>query len=205
MLNRLHGAVALTALSLACGQGAPAATTQGTPPLVSTSSALAGLPSYDPATVLVVHGGFSTLYYKTPKQGHLRVEVQHRRTPEGVEVKVVYERQVNCRRESVAPGRFVAGCTVAWRDNRKVSEAAFTYDATLDLATLTDTVRGKILRVQWVGYGEATRQINENGNLLVQIRDARGTVTWGRDRYADPAKSDTPSQLFRRVTSLAKP
>lgn len=199
MLTRVPAFLLLVGLGLACSPDGPTAGVQGTPTPVATPT----LP-YDTEKVEIAHGAIGTLYYRTAKQGNLRVEVESRRTPSGSVTSVTYERAVDCDLDAISPGRYSAGCDVAWTVRQTVGTDAFTVDATLDTATFTGAVRGKKVRVTWTGYGEARRQANQNGNLLVEMRTARATVTWGPDRYADPERPTAPATLYRRVTELSR-
>lgn len=79
--------------------------------------------------------------------------------------------------------------------------SAFTFDGLLGTARLTTTVEGTRFEVTWAGYGIVRRKVNQNGNLLVEARDAKASTTWGRVKHTDKEGADTLSSLFHRVTA----
>lgn len=195
MLTR--AVAALGVVAIACGT--PAGSSSAPPPSVAPSPAPV-TPRADRADVEVAHGAFATLHYG--KDGFLNIDVEHVRTPTGAVATVTYRRSGACEVDPDETDQ-VATCEVLWTVRHTVAATAFTFDETLDRAALTDTLRGRPVRVVWQGYGETARQIGENGNLSVEMREARGSVRWGRDRYTDPPGTDDPSRLYRRVTPLA--
>jgi hypothetical protein len=90
-----------------------------------------------------------------------------------------------------------------WEADHTVAASAFALDTTLDTATFTDTLRGLRLTVKATGYGATRRQAGQNGNLLVEARDAKGDVRWGADHYVDPPHTQIPTDLFRRLNAIA--
>lgn len=196
MLTPAAGVVGLALLAAACATGGRAAPPAARRP--AQVPAAAQTPA--PAGAEVVRGGFAHLHLEDPRDGYLRIEVASTQTVAGAKVVVTYERNAGCVPDPVTKQVRIATCRVVWSERREVPASAFTFDDTLAAATLSDTLRGRPLTVTWQGYGEVHRSHNTNGNLVVELRDAKGTMRWGGARYTDPDATQAPSQIYRRVT-----
>lgn len=180
----------------ACGTAASAHS--GGAPADRTPSATV-TPASAHSPVDVVMGGFANLRYGTAARGYLRVSVlQKQDAQRGPSTTVTFERYVSCHDSVVSGGKKTYGCTLAWKESTRA--ATFTLDPQLATASLLTSLRGEQVRVTWTGFGEVRRQANQNGNLLVELRDAGSDARWGDDRYVTPQEPDTASQLYRRVT-----
>ena len=188
-----------SAAALLLGTAACSATSAGdyaAPPAVSPSPSIpADAHVYDGANVTIPVPG-----RKLP--GKLYVDVESHRSPAGTTVTLRAIREEDCHIDKAAgPALYV--CTEKWSRRKTLPASAFTFDGLLGTATLTTTVDGKPLMVTWTGEGASRDQVNQNGALLLRMRDASSVATWGRVRHNRPVSADAPSLLYHRVTATA--
>lgn len=189
----------LTAVAVACSPSSDAdpgpGPALGTPSVIPTSAA----PNF-PADATFADGATATIPLKASR-GNLFVAVESRRTPKGTTTTFTVSRQKDCHIDDAdgEAGMFV--CTTVYNRRKALPAGAFTFDSTLGTSKVTTTVEGKRFEVIWTGYGDVRRKVNQNGNLLVEARDAKATTTWGSFTHTDRDGTDVPSSLYRRVTA----
>lgn len=154
------------------------------------------------ADAVIYTGASTSLLLDRGKQGTLHIRVTRQIEPDGrTKTTVEYERGAPCKNEPVAGnGTNFVNCPILWTKTQNVAEQAFSIDPMLATGTLTHVLRGAAVSVTWSGFGDIRTQSHQNGNLLMQTRDARGVSKWGKWRYTEPAGAKPPSTMYRRVS-----
>lgn len=207
MLSRVALAVATLAAAVGCADSSRAAGEIAAPPSEAAPSARPSrpaatttsppLPSVPPGAVVIYS---ATSLLTSSQKGGLSVLVERQSASDGrTTTKVTYERSEPCENEQSGSRGFVT-CKVLWRKTQRLAdEKQFVIDATLDSASLTDTLRGLRVTVTWQATGAPRVQVNQNGQLFSEMRDGLATTTWGTWTRTDPDDGTAPTFLVRRV------
>lgn len=207
MLSRVAAAIVTLAAAAGCANSSRAAGGSVASPSEAAPSARPSrpasattsppLPSLPPGAIVIYS---ATSLLTSSQQGGLSVLVEREAAAGGpTTTKVTYERSEPCKHEQSGSRGFVT-CKVLWRKTQKLAdERQFVIDATLNSASLTDTLRGRRVTVTWQAVGEPRVLVNRNGQLFSEMRDGLATTTWGTWSRTDPDDGTAPTFLVRRV------
>ena len=157
---------------------------------------------HPPTGVVVVEGTTASLPMPSSRgRGAIHFFPERRHVPSlGSRRSRLEAERDRCFKEAISEDESIVNCRKSWKISKPLSWQEFTVGADGLTAELRTLVRGHRARVSWRPSGFTTVSIDPAGGyVFLQMTDAIAFGRWNGVRWAESAKHNVGSEIYRRL------